>query len=77
MSPKIDKKFDLDLVPDPVIAKQMGVTLMTLYRWTKESPELGFPKVVKIKTRNYRVASELTAWRDKMVRGGAKKAVRS
>lgn len=74
MSPKIDKRFDLDLVPDPVIAKQLGVTLMTIYRWD-HSPNVGFPKAVKINTRNYRVASELTAWRDKLVRASAKKAV--
>lgn len=78
MASPIDE-FDLDLIPDPVIARQLGVTLMTIWRWDQD-PKLGFPKRIKIKTRNYRAASELAAWRDKMVRNSAraiKKAVAS
>ena len=42
------------LVPDPVVAEEFGgVTLMTLYRWTKD-PTLGFPPPVKIRNKNFR-----------------------
>lgn len=78
MTSKNDK-FDLDLIPDPEIARQLGVTLMTIWRWD-HSPEMGFPKRIKINTRNYRSASDLAAWRDKLVRQSvrdAKKAARS
>lgn len=56
-----------DLVPDPKVARSLGVTLMTLWRWTRD-PELRFPKRIKIKTRNYRSQRELDAWRERMVR---------
>lgn len=78
MTSKNDK-FDLDLVPDPEVARQFGVTLMTIWRWD-QTPAMGFPKRIKINTRNYRKASEVLAWRDKLFRQGtrtAKKAVRS
>jgi hypothetical protein len=70
---KINRDFDLDLVPDPVIARQLGVTLMTIWRWSHD-PQMGFPTRVKVGKRNYRGASELMAWRDRLAREGAKAA---
>lgn len=56
-----------NLIPDPAVARRFGVTLMTLWRWDHD-PELGFPKRIKIRTRNYRRESELDAWEVRMAR---------
>jgi hypothetical protein len=56
--PVLEEAADVDqivdtLVPDPQVAKEFNVTLMTLWRWTHD-PRLGFPPPVKIQNRNYR-----------------------
>ena len=61
---------DFVLIPDPAVARRFGVTLMTLWRWDHD-PEVGFPKRIKIRTRNYRRESELNAWENRMARKGA------
>lgn len=50
--PVLEEAADVDqivdtLVPDPQVAKEFNVTLMTLWRWTHD-PRLGFPPPVKI-----------------------------
>jgi predicted DNA-binding transcriptional regulator AlpA len=69
MTPK-SKDFDLGLIPDPEVARTLGVTLMTIYRWDHD-PSMGFPKPIRLKTRKYRSAKELTEWRDGLVREAA------
>jgi predicted DNA-binding transcriptional regulator AlpA len=69
MNPKI-KDFDLGLIPDPEVARQLGVTLMTIWRWDHD-PSMGFPKPIRLRTRKYRRASDLIAWRDSLVREAA------
>jgi predicted DNA-binding transcriptional regulator AlpA len=54
------------LVPDPQVEKEFSITSMTLWRWTRD-PELGFPPVVKIKSRNYRLRSDLDAFKSRMI----------
>jgi len=53
------------LVPDPIVAAEFHVTLMTLWRWDKSPAkrELGWPPKVKIGTRNYRNRSGLEAFK--------------
>jgi hypothetical protein len=45
-----------DLVPDPQIAKELNVTLMTIWRWDRdpELASLGWPPPVYIRKRKYR-----------------------
>lgn len=58
------------LIPDPQVWRQLGVTSMTGWRWTRD-PALDFPPPIKIKNRNYRSQRALGAWRDRMVRQSA------
>lgn len=46
------------LIPDSLVAKRYGVSLMTLWRWDHD-PDLNFPKPVYIRKRKYRHAEEL------------------
>jgi DNA-binding transcriptional MerR regulator len=48
-------------IPDPQVAKDLGISLRTLARWDKK-PELNFPKPVYTNRRKYRYADELAAW---------------
>jgi hypothetical protein len=45
-----------ELVPDPQVAREFNVSLMTLWRWDRDAKlaELGWEPPVKIRTRNYR-----------------------
>jgi hypothetical protein len=49
------------LVPDPKVAEEFGVSLMTLWRWDHDArmAELGWERPVKIRNRNYRSRSVL------------------
>jgi len=44
------------LVADPQVAKELGCTLMTLWRWDQD-PNLDFPPRIKIRKRNFRSRS--------------------
>jgi len=56
-----------ELVPDKLVAAEFHVTLMCLWRWTRDEP-LGFPQVIKIGSRNYRRRVELEEFKQRMVR---------
>ena len=57
-----------ELLPDPLVAKRYHVSTRTIPRWDADET-LGFPKVIKIRDRNYRRLSELEAWeRERVVR---------
>jgi hypothetical protein len=45
-----------ELVPDPQVAREFNVTLMTIWRWDRDPrlAELGWEPPVKIRRRNYR-----------------------
>lgn len=58
--------FSDDLVPDPQVWREFGVTSMTGYRWTRD-PNLGFPPVIKIRTRNFRSRRALEEFKQRMV----------
>jgi hypothetical protein len=59
---KLYQPTDWDLVPDPIVCAEFGISPMTLYRWTND-PALGFPPKIKIKTRNYRSRKALEAFK--------------
>ena len=54
-------------VPDPLIAKEFHVSLMTLWRWAHDA-ELRFPPAVKINSRNYRSRRMIEQWKARMLR---------
>jgi hypothetical protein len=58
------------LVPDPTVATEFGVSLMTLWRWDQNSTKiaLGWPPKVKIGTRNYRNRNQLEAFKANLLR---------
>jgi hypothetical protein len=41
------------LVPDPTIANEFSITLMTLWRWSHDE-NLKFPPAIKIRGKNFR-----------------------
>lgn len=55
------------LVPDPVVAREFTVTLMTLFRWTHDA-NLGFPPPIKMRGRNYRSRAALEAFKHRKMR---------
>lgn len=56
------------LIPDPEVAKEFGISLMSLWRWDRD-PDLGFPPRIKIRRRNYRSRRGLDQFKAKMLRG--------
>jgi hypothetical protein len=67
-------KLDTDeLVPDPQVCREFGVTPMTVWRWERD-PQLDFPAKIKIRTRNYRSRRALNEFRERMVREGVRSA---
>lgn len=56
-----------ELVPDPVVAREFGVTTMTLWRWTHD-PALNFPPAIKIRTRSFRSRRALENFKERLVR---------
>lgn len=58
------------LVPDPVVQKELGITAMTLWRW-EHDPALQFPPKIKIRERNYRSRNELEAFKTRLIANAA------
>jgi predicted DNA-binding transcriptional regulator AlpA len=57
-----------ELIPDPIVAKQFNVSLMTIWRWSHDA-DLGFPPAVQIRKRNFRSSRALEAFKRRMLRG--------
>lgn len=53
------------LVPDPMVAAELNVSYMTLWRWGRDQT-LAFPPAIKIRNRNYRSRRALEAWKRRM-----------
>jgi len=49
------------LIPDALVAERYGRHVCTLMRWERD-PDLGFPKRIQIRGRNYRDEVELDAF---------------
>jgi hypothetical protein len=56
-----------NLIPDPVVCAEFGVTAMTLWRWTRD-PDLNFPPAIAIRNRNFRSRKQLEAFKTRMLR---------
>lgn len=54
-----------ELVPDPQVWLELGISSMTGYRWTHD-PRLDFPRAIKIRNRNYRTRQALEAFKARM-----------
>ena len=55
-----------NLIPDPVVCAEFGVTSMTLWRWTHDT-ELNFPPAITIRSRNFRSRRQLEAFKARML----------
>lgn len=62
-----DDNIPDDLVPDPVIIREFGLTPMKLWRWD-QNPDIGFPPKVKIGKRNYRSRRAVEAFKADLLR---------
>lgn len=56
-----------NLIPDPVVCAEFGVTAMTLWRWTRDT-ELNFPPPIAIRNRNFRSRRQLETFKARMLR---------
>jgi hypothetical protein len=54
-----------ELIPDPVVAGEFHVTLMSIWRWDRDPAKiaLGWPPKVHIGRRNYRHRSAVEAFK--------------
>jgi len=62
---------DIDhLDPDPIVAQEFGVSLMTLWRWDHDPrmAELGWPPKVQIRKRNHRQRSGLDRFKANLLK---------
>ncbi|MCS3761656.1 hypothetical protein [Bradyrhizobium centrosematis] len=55
-------------VPDPIVANEFNISLMTLWRWSRD-PNLGFPAAIQIRGKNFRSRSEIEAFKERMLMG--------
>jgi hypothetical protein len=55
------------LVPDPQVCQEFGISLMGLWRWSRD-PNLDFPPAINIRGRNYRSRRALECFKERMVR---------
>jgi hypothetical protein len=63
---KIEDRHD-ELVPDPQVWNELGITSMTGWRYTND-PQLNFPPPIKIRTRNFRSRRMLEDFKQRMLR---------
>jgi hypothetical protein len=57
-------------VPDPVFARELGVTLMTIWRCDHDEKlaELDWPAKITIRNRNFRSRQQIEKYKSGMVR---------
>ncbi len=68
MSGKVEQFPSTDeLVPDPQVWREFGVSETTGWRWDHD-PELGFPPAIKIRNRNYRSRRQLEEFKGRMLK---------
>jgi hypothetical protein len=63
-----------ELVPDPQVAKELNISLMTVWRWDRD-PEmvaLGWPPPVRLRTRKYRSRLQLEKFKNAALRRAIK-----
>jgi hypothetical protein len=59
----------VEYVPDPLVAKEFHVSLMTLWRWDQSQAkrDLGWPAKVQIGPRNYRHRGQLESFKQNLL----------
>jgi hypothetical protein len=55
-----------ELVPDPQVCREFGITLMTLWRWDHDEA-LKFPAAIQIRKKNYRSRRELEEFKQRVI----------
>jgi hypothetical protein len=65
-SAKLSEAAD-SLVPDPVVWRELGISAMTGWRWTRD-PNLRFPAAIQIRKRNFRSRRALEEFKTAMMR---------
>ena len=57
------------LIPDPAVAKEFGISLMTIWRWDNDPKKiaLGWPPKVQLGKRNYRHRSQLEVFKSNLL----------
>ena len=63
---KTDPSVDV-LVPDPIVWKELGITSMSLHRWSRD-PDLGFPPAIKVRNHNFRSRRLLEEFKASLLR---------
>jgi hypothetical protein len=60
-------------VPDPQVADELGVSLMTLWRYDQsaELAEMGWPEKISINKRNFRSRHKLESYKRAMLKRAA------
>ncbi len=56
-----------ELVPDPQVWRELGITSMSGWRYTHDTA-LDFPPPIKIRNRNFRSGKMLEAFKARMLR---------
>jgi hypothetical protein len=58
------------LVPDPQVAEEFGIALVTIWRWDRSPVQiaLGWPPRIKIRRRNYRNRTQLEQFKANVLR---------
>ena len=59
-----------ELVPDPQVWAELGISSMTLWRWDHDPKlaALGFPPPIKIRTRNFRSRRRLEKFKSNLLK---------
>jgi hypothetical protein len=73
--PNINAAAEVDeLVPDPQAAKELNISLMTVWRWDRdlELAALGWPPPVYIRKRKYRGRKKLEKFKSALLRRAVK-----
>jgi hypothetical protein len=57
------------LVPDPEVAREFGVTTMSMWRWDHDEAKaaLGWPSKIKNGNRNYRSRNRIEAFKKNLM----------
>jgi hypothetical protein len=56
-----------ELVPDPKVCCEFGISSMTLWRWDRDI-DLDFPPPIFIRKRNFRIRRQLEEFKRRMLR---------
>ena len=63
----LDPRLVEELVPDPEVWRELGITSMSGFRWERDAA-LGFPPKIQVRGRNYRSRRMLEAFKQKLIR---------